>query len=83
MLVGIARIFTWLAGSSAFVLFIYYFLLPIISQTYHACRALRAHQSGLMLRLNESLATFKEKQAQCFVNLRCIKRSQSAQTVIR
>ncbi|KAG1806577.1 uncharacterized protein HD556DRAFT_1428642 [Suillus plorans] len=70
MLVGIARMLTWLAGSSAFVLFIYYrFLLPRISQTYHARRALRAHQSGLMLRLNESLATFKEKQAECFDNL--------------
>ncbi|KAG1906958.1 uncharacterized protein F5891DRAFT_350925 [Suillus fuscotomentosus] len=70
MLVGIAHMLTWLAGSSAFVLFIYYrFLLPRISQTYHARRALRAHQSGLLLRLNESLATFKEKQAECFVNL--------------
>ncbi|KAG1745791.1 hypothetical protein EDD22DRAFT_958488 [Suillus occidentalis] len=70
MLIGIARIFTWLTGTSALVLFIYYrFLLPRISQTYYARHALRAHQSGLMLRLNESLATFKEKQAECFVNL--------------
>ncbi|KAG1873770.1 hypothetical protein DFJ58DRAFT_651189, partial [Suillus subalutaceus] len=70
MLVGIARIFTWLTGTSAFVLFIYYrFLLPRISQIYHARHILRAHQSGLMLRLNNSLATFKEKQAEYFVNL--------------
>ncbi|KAG1783061.1 hypothetical protein EV702DRAFT_958786 [Suillus placidus] len=70
MIIGIARIFTWLTGTSAFVLFIYYrFLLPRISQTYHARHALCAHQSGLMLRLNKSLATFKEKQAECFVNL--------------
>ncbi|KAG1873768.1 hypothetical protein DFJ58DRAFT_676805, partial [Suillus subalutaceus] len=70
MFVGIARIFTWLTGTSAFVLFIYYrFFLPRISQTYHARHVLRAHQSGLMLRLNNSLATFKEKQAECFVNL--------------
>ncbi|KAG2064264.1 hypothetical protein BDR04DRAFT_1137438 [Suillus decipiens] len=70
MLIGMARIFTWFTGTSAFVLLIYYrFLLPRISQTYHARRALRAHQSGLMLRLNKSLATFKEKQAECFVNL--------------
>ncbi|KIK46661.1 hypothetical protein CY34DRAFT_800180 [Suillus luteus UH-Slu-Lm8-n1] len=70
MLIGIARIFTWLTGTSALVLFIYYrFLLPRISQTYYARHALRAHQSGLMLRLNESLAAFKEKQAECFVNL--------------
>lgn len=70
MLVGIARIFTWLTGTSAFILFIYYrFLLPRISQTYHARHVLRAHQSGLMLRLNKSLDTFKEKQAECFANL--------------
>lgn len=70
MFIGMARIFTWLTGTSAFVLLIYYrFLLPRISQTYHARRALRAHQSGLMLRLNKSLTTFKEKQAECFVNL--------------
>ncbi|KAG2155031.1 uncharacterized protein EDB93DRAFT_1130814 [Suillus bovinus] len=70
MLVGIVRIFTWLAGSSAFVLFVYYrFFLPRISQTYHARHALRMHQSELMLRLNKSIATFKEKQAECFVNL--------------
>ncbi|KAG1755459.1 hypothetical protein EDB19DRAFT_1901676 [Suillus lakei] len=49
MMTGIARILTWLTGTSAFVLFIYY--------------------SGLMLRLNESFATFKEKQAECFANL--------------
>ncbi|KAG2156291.1 hypothetical protein DEU56DRAFT_750838 [Suillus clintonianus] len=70
MLIGIARVFKWLTGTSAFVLFIYYrFFLPRISQTYHARHALHAHQSGLMLRLNESLATFKEKQAECFAGL--------------
>lgn len=70
MLIGIVRILTWLTSTSAFVLFIYYrFLFPRISQTYHARHVLRAHQSGLMLRLNKSLATFKEKQAECFANL--------------
>jgi hypothetical protein len=70
MLIVIARIFTWITGTSAFVLFIYYgFFLPRISQTYNARHALRAHQSGLMLRLHESLVTFKKKQAECFISL--------------
>ncbi|KAG0709870.1 hypothetical protein DFH29DRAFT_18091 [Suillus ampliporus] len=70
MLIGIARILTWLTGTSAFVLFIYYrFLLPRISLTYQARHAIRAHQSDLMLRLNESIAIFKEKQAECFATL--------------
>ncbi|OAX44025.1 hypothetical protein K503DRAFT_852908 [Rhizopogon vinicolor AM-OR11-026] len=70
LLIGIARIFTWLTGTSALILFIYYrFLLPRISQSYHARLAIRAHQSGLMLRLNDSLAAFKEKQAECFAIL--------------
>ncbi|KAG1752503.1 uncharacterized protein EDB91DRAFT_1044603 [Suillus paluster] len=60
----------WLTGTSTCVLFIYYrFLLPRISQTYNASHALRAHQSGLMLRLNESLVGFKEKQVGCFAIL--------------
>ncbi|KDQ64378.1 hypothetical protein JAAARDRAFT_166529 [Jaapia argillacea MUCL 33604] len=70
LLVGIARIFSWVAGGSAVVLFMYYrFLLPRLTRSFQARHALRMHHTGLMERLNTSLTSLKETQTQTFAVL--------------
>ncbi|KAF9226684.1 hypothetical protein BS17DRAFT_775967 [Gyrodon lividus] len=68
--IGIARIFTWLTGTSAFVLFIYYwYLLPRLTQSYQARLVLRKHQFALIARLTESASALKATQAESFKDL--------------
>ncbi|KIL00498.1 hypothetical protein PAXRUDRAFT_821585 [Paxillus rubicundulus Ve08.2h10] len=70
LLIGVARIFTWLAGTSAVVLFIYYwYLLPRLTQSYQARLALSKHHSGLIARLIESASALKAVQAESFKDL--------------
>ncbi|KAH0839838.1 hypothetical protein J3R83DRAFT_787 [Lanmaoa asiatica] len=70
LLVGIARIFTWLTGTSTVVLFVYYkYLLPRLAQSYEARLALRKHQSALIARLAESASALKATQTESYKDL--------------
>ncbi|KAI9574770.1 hypothetical protein HD554DRAFT_2034740 [Boletus coccyginus] len=70
LLVGVARIFTWLTGTSAIVLLVYYrYLLPRLVQSYQARIALRKHQSALIARLTESASALKATQAESYKDL--------------
>ncbi|EJD00932.1 uncharacterized protein FOMMEDRAFT_147624, partial [Fomitiporia mediterranea MF3/22] len=65
LLLGLTRIFTWITGSSAVLIFIYYkFLLPRLTRSALARRALKQHQVALLKRLNASLADLKGTQAE-------------------
>ncbi|KAI6003650.1 hypothetical protein EDD15DRAFT_2191731 [Pisolithus albus] len=70
LLLGVARVLTWITGSSAIVLLIYYrYLLPRLSKSYEARLALRNHQLSLLLRLRDSTERLKSKQAESFKEL--------------
>lgn len=70
LLLGVARVLTWITGSSAIVLLIYYrYLLPRLSQSYEARLALRNHQLSLLLRLRDSTERLKSEQAESFKEL--------------
>ncbi|KAF8138372.1 hypothetical protein EV363DRAFT_1393827 [Boletus edulis] len=70
LLAGVARIFTWLTGTSAVVLYVYYrYLLPRLAQSYQARLALRKHQSALVARLAESASALKAIQAESYKDL--------------
>ncbi|TFK43662.1 hypothetical protein BDQ12DRAFT_675351 [Crucibulum laeve] len=67
LLLGLARLFSWLAGGSAALIFIYYrFLLPRITQTSLARNSLKSHHLSLLRRLTTSLASLKESQSESF-----------------
>ncbi|KAJ7490299.1 hypothetical protein B0H11DRAFT_1019220 [Mycena galericulata] len=64
LLLGLARLFSWIAGGSAALTFIYYrVLLPRVTATFVARASLKSHQLSLIRRLNTSLAALKESQA--------------------
>ncbi|KAH7916280.1 hypothetical protein BJ138DRAFT_1053080 [Hygrophoropsis aurantiaca] len=70
LIIGLARIFTWLTGTSAILIFVYYrYLLPRLTHSYYTRHTLRTHQSALMTRLTESLASLKSTQASAFADL--------------
>ncbi|EGO27665.1 hypothetical protein SERLADRAFT_446905 [Serpula lacrymans var. lacrymans S7.9] len=70
LLIGLARIFTWITGTSAALLFIYYrFILPRITRTYEARHMLIKHQSSLLSRFTDSLRTLKDTQESSYVEL--------------
>ncbi|GLB34034.1 putative peroxisomal membrane anchor protein (Pex14p) conserved region [Lyophyllum shimeji] len=63
LLLGLTRLFSWIAGGCAVLIFIYYrFLLPRITQSTLARHAIKTHHLALLRRLNESLASLKESQ---------------------
>ncbi|KAJ6490311.1 hypothetical protein C8R47DRAFT_1177115 [Mycena vitilis] len=65
ILLGLARLFSWIAGGSAALAFIYYrIILPRITATFMARGALRSHQLSLINKLNASLVAFEESQAE-------------------
>lgn len=65
LLLGICRLFSWLAGGSAALIFIYYrFLLPRITQSFMARQSLKAHHLSLLRNLTTSLAGLKETQSE-------------------
>ncbi|EPS94305.1 hypothetical protein FOMPIDRAFT_1033410 [Fomitopsis schrenkii] len=65
LLLGVARIFSWVAGSSAALLIIYFrFIYPTIAQSFQARHALRTHQKELLGRLTTSLEMLKATQAE-------------------
>ncbi|KAJ7180359.1 hypothetical protein C8R43DRAFT_398948 [Mycena crocata] len=65
LLMGLVRLFSWIAGGSAALLFIYYrVLLPRVTETFMARKSIKSHQLSLMQKLNASLAALKEAQAE-------------------
>ncbi|KAF9006508.1 hypothetical protein BDQ17DRAFT_1238847 [Cyathus striatus] len=67
LLLGLARIFTWISGGSVILMFIYYrVLLPRINHTFLARNSLKSHHLSLMRKLTTSLSTLKESQAEAF-----------------
>ncbi|KAJ7639077.1 hypothetical protein FB45DRAFT_787694, partial [Roridomyces roridus] len=64
LLLGLARLFSYIAGGSAFITFIYYRLLaPRVTATFAARASLQSHQLSLIEKLNTSLTALKESQA--------------------
>ncbi|KDR83882.1 hypothetical protein GALMADRAFT_54422 [Galerina marginata CBS 339.88] len=65
LLLGLARLFSWLAGGSAVLLLIYHrILLPRISQTSLARHSLKSHHLSLLRRLTTFLSSLKESQSE-------------------
>ncbi|KLO10247.1 hypothetical protein SCHPADRAFT_907062 [Schizopora paradoxa] len=70
ILLGMAKLFTWLTGASAVLVLIYYrFLFPRVTRTALARLSLKQHQIALLSKLRESLGALKEKQAETFAVL--------------
>lgn len=70
LLLGLTRLFSWLAGGSAALIFIYYrFLLPRITQNTLARRSIKSHHLSLLRRLTESLASLKQSQTESYAVL--------------
>ncbi|KAJ4465903.1 hypothetical protein C8R41DRAFT_781113 [Lentinula lateritia] len=70
LLIGLARLLTWVAGGSAALLLLYHkVLLPRIVRTAEARKSLKMHQINLLQKLNASLQSFKETQTQCYAPL--------------
>ncbi|KZT06413.1 uncharacterized protein LAESUDRAFT_759261 [Laetiporus sulphureus 93-53] len=70
LLIGVARIVSWIAGGSVTLLVIYFrFLYPRVSQTFQACHSLRVHQKDLLSRFTESLESLKATQEETFAVL--------------
>ncbi|KAJ7653471.1 hypothetical protein B0H17DRAFT_1100662 [Mycena rosella] len=64
LLLGLVRLFSWIAGGTAALTFIYYrVLLPRVTATFLARGSLKSHQLALIRKLNASLAALKEAQA--------------------
>ncbi|PPQ67821.1 hypothetical protein CVT26_007068 [Gymnopilus dilepis] len=67
LLLGLARLFSWLAGGAAILTLIYHrILLPRIAQTSLARHTLRSHHLALLRRLTTSLSSLKEQQSESF-----------------
>ncbi|KAJ7232222.1 hypothetical protein B0H12DRAFT_1192388 [Mycena haematopus] len=65
LLLGLARLFSWIVGGTAALAFIYYrVLLPRVISTFMARGSLKSHQLSLMQKLNTSLAALKESQSE-------------------
>ncbi|KAJ6538536.1 hypothetical protein DFH09DRAFT_78570 [Mycena vulgaris] len=65
LLLGLVRLFSWIAGGTAALTFLYYrVLLPRITETFLARRSIKSHQLSLIRKLNASLAALKESQAE-------------------
>ncbi|KAF7352564.1 hypothetical protein MVEN_01221700 [Mycena venus] len=65
LLLGLARLFSWIAGGTAALTFIYYrILLPRVTATFLARSSLKSHHLSLIQKLNASLAALKESQSE-------------------
>ncbi|KAF7355535.1 hypothetical protein MSAN_01470600 [Mycena sanguinolenta] len=63
LLLGLARVFSWIVGGTAALAFIYYrVLLPRVISTFMARGLLKSHQLSLIQKLNASLAALKQSQ---------------------
>ncbi|KAF7301891.1 hypothetical protein MIND_00755100 [Mycena indigotica] len=64
LLIGMARILSWLVGGVAALSLIYRrILLPRVIETFTARKRITAHHLSLMQKLHESLTTLKQAQA--------------------
>ncbi|KAF8913779.1 hypothetical protein CPB84DRAFT_1840577 [Gymnopilus junonius] len=65
LLLGLARLFSWLAGGAAVLTLVYHrILLPRIAQTSLARNSLKSHHLSLLRRLTTSLSSLKELQSE-------------------
>ncbi|KAI6047519.1 hypothetical protein EDC04DRAFT_630739 [Pisolithus marmoratus] len=70
LLLGVARVLTWITGSSIIVFLIYYrYLLPRLSKSYEARWALRNHQFSLLSRLKDSAERLRLEQVESYKDL--------------
>jgi len=70
LLLGMAKLFTWLTGASAVLALIYYrFLFPRVARTAFARLSLKQHHISLLSKLRESLDVLKERQTETFAVL--------------
>ncbi|KAI0796969.1 hypothetical protein C8Q75DRAFT_742879 [Abortiporus biennis] len=70
LLIGLARILSWLAGSSAVLLFLYFrHIYPRLSKSYEARIAIRNHQKDLFQKLTTSLESYKTTQLEAYADL--------------
>ncbi|KII94972.1 hypothetical protein PLICRDRAFT_96791 [Plicaturopsis crispa FD-325 SS-3] len=70
LLLALVRVFTWVAGGSAALLFIYQrFLLPRITRSNQARISLKLHQKRLLESLTTSATSLKSAQADAFAAL--------------
>ncbi|KAM5535508.1 hypothetical protein V8D89_010845 [Ganoderma adspersum] len=70
LLLTVLRVFSWVTGGSAVLLFAYFrYLYPKVAQTFHARISLRSHRSALLERLTRSLEDLKETQRATFAVL--------------
>ncbi|KAK7695369.1 hypothetical protein QCA50_000004 [Cerrena zonata] len=67
LLIGLARILSWLAGGSAAFLLLYFrYIFPRLSQSFQARLSIRSHQKELLRKLTESLTDLKANQSRTF-----------------
>ncbi|KAK2466070.1 hypothetical protein APHAL10511_001712 [Amanita phalloides] len=67
LLLGLARLLSWIVGGCAVLLFIYRrFLFPRIAQTLVSRQSLRSHYNALLQKFTSSLSAFKESQAESY-----------------
>ncbi|KAI0960456.1 hypothetical protein AcW1_004963 [Taiwanofungus camphoratus] len=70
LLIGLARIVSWIAGGSAALLLLYFRLIyPKIAHTFQARRSLQTHQRDLLTRLTTRLRALKTTQEATFAVL--------------
>ncbi|KAJ7811135.1 hypothetical protein B0H14DRAFT_3150870 [Mycena olivaceomarginata] len=65
LLLGLARVFSWIVGGTTALAFIYWrVLLPRVTATSTARGSLKSHQLSLIQKLNASLAALKESRSE-------------------
>ncbi|RDB20128.1 hypothetical protein Hypma_012766 [Hypsizygus marmoreus] len=67
LFLGLIRLFSWLTGGSAALIFLYYrFLLPRITRTSQARHSIKSHHLSLLRKLSTSIASMKESQSESY-----------------
>ncbi|KZP20165.1 hypothetical protein FIBSPDRAFT_919935 [Athelia psychrophila] len=70
LLLGLARIITWVLGGSAVTLMLYYrYILPLLSRSLQARVSIKVHQKDLLSRLTTSIQALKDTQSETFAIL--------------
>ncbi|KAI0082349.1 hypothetical protein K474DRAFT_500649 [Panus rudis PR-1116 ss-1] len=70
LLLGLARILSWIAGGSAALILIYFrYVYPRLTKSFEARISIREHQRDLLQKLNTSLSALKEEQTRAFCDL--------------
>ncbi|KAF9491375.1 hypothetical protein BDN71DRAFT_1421783 [Pleurotus eryngii] len=67
LIIGLLRVFSWVLGGSAALIFLYHrFLLPRIARTFIARQSLKTHHLSLIRKLTTDLAVLKEAQSESY-----------------